>query len=70
MSLREMSYLFLPAVAPFSKHGGAIPIVWPLVGYGWASLLCREEVDLTEGLGHLQSSQGVVSCRPRGLLPH
>ena len=65
-----MSHLFLPAVASVSMHGGAIPITWPVIGYGRASLFCREEIDFAEGLGDLQSSEGVVSSRSRRLLIH
>lgn len=69
-SFEAVSYLFLPAVASISMHRGAISITWPLVEYGWASLFCGEEVHFAEGLGHLQSSEGVVPCRSRGLLIH
>lgn len=70
LSLRAASYLFVPAAAPISMNGGVIPISWPLAGDRWASLFWGEEVHLTEGLGDLQSSERVISCRSRWLLIH
>lgn len=63
-------YLFLPAVASSSLHRGAVSVTRPLAGGGRTSQLCREEVDLAEGLGDLQSGERVVSRRPGRLLSH
>lgn len=63
-------YLFLPAVASVSLRGGAVPVSGPLAGRGRTPQLRGEEVHLAEGLGDLQSGEGVVSRRSGRLLFH
>lgn len=69
-TLRSGFYLFLPAAASGSFHGGVISVTRPLAGCDRTFQLCGEEVDFTEGLGHLQSGERVVSRGSRRFLFH